>query len=305
MIVQITQARDELLLIKNLLPIWKKYADGFVFCLNDNTDDTRDYLESIKKQFNILEVIEHKSDDGKLVVETDRRQALLNTALKYSQKIICLDADEYLDGCVSKKQLDNLLEGDGNVLFYLNWIQYTNNSSIRIDGPWKNNIKDRIGFYKNPSKFPKAQKHSHHLPPGDKQIAIDLNYLFIAHLAWLDKTSAAVKQYYWKVDDYVNAKLHSIETYTIADYDASVNDFNWEESHFEYALKVDKNLFEHVNHSLNYKLKEIERLKRIHDIPNLGDWGYGIHDSSLYLKGLENYIVSLEHKLSQIAEIAK
>jgi hypothetical protein len=44
MIVQITIARNEYVLIKELLPIWKNYADGFVFMLDRNTDDTRQYL---------------------------------------------------------------------------------------------------------------------------------------------------------------------------------------------------------------------------------------------------------------------
>ena len=48
MIVQITMARDELVLIKELLPIWQKFSDGFVFCLDSTTDGTKQYLESVK-----------------------------------------------------------------------------------------------------------------------------------------------------------------------------------------------------------------------------------------------------------------
>jgi hypothetical protein len=40
MIVQITLVRNELPLIRELLPVWKKYADGFVFMLDTNTDST-------------------------------------------------------------------------------------------------------------------------------------------------------------------------------------------------------------------------------------------------------------------------
>ena len=38
MIVQITKTRNEKFLIEDMLPIWKKYADGFVF-LDDRSND--------------------------------------------------------------------------------------------------------------------------------------------------------------------------------------------------------------------------------------------------------------------------
>jgi hypothetical protein len=50
MIVQITLARNERILIEELLPIWKQYADGFVFLLDKNTDNTKEYLESVKDE---------------------------------------------------------------------------------------------------------------------------------------------------------------------------------------------------------------------------------------------------------------
>jgi hypothetical protein len=46
MIVQIVMARNESPLIKELLPLWKKYADGFVFMLDRNTDNTLEYLKN-------------------------------------------------------------------------------------------------------------------------------------------------------------------------------------------------------------------------------------------------------------------
>ena len=42
-------ARNEKPLIKELLPLWAKYADGIIFMLDRNTDDTLDYLNQVIK----------------------------------------------------------------------------------------------------------------------------------------------------------------------------------------------------------------------------------------------------------------
>lgn len=276
MIVQITKARDEITLIKELLPIWQKFADGFVFCLDTTTDQTREYLDSVREKYNILEIIEFNQSDDKLDVETDSRQMLFDAAMKYSNKIICLDADEYLDGTINKQQLESLLDSEKGVVYHLQWIQYTSKNSIRTDGPWKVNFKDRIGSYNGPAKFDWAQMHSSHLPLLNNQKVIHSDYLFIAHLQWLSKIHVAVKQYYWKTIDYVNNKKYNVHVAGTAAYDASVNDFNWESNWFSHSLKVDPEVFNKINILESYKYKEIKRLSEKHDVPNLNDWGLDI-----------------------------
>ena len=276
MMVQITMARDEMVLIKELLPIWKKFADGFVFCLDSTTDGTKEYLESVKEKYNILEIIENQQSDNNLPIETDIRQRLFDTAMKYSNKIICLDADEYLDGTINKQQLESLLDSEKGVVYHLQWIQYTSKNSIRTDGPWKVNFKDRIGSYNGPAKFDWAQMHSSHLPLLNNQKAIHSDYLFVAHLQWLSKIHVAVKQYYWKTIDYVNNKKYNVHVAGTAAYDASVNNFEWENQKFSHQLKVDENVFNKINIVENYKYKEIKRLNALHEIPNLNDWGLNL-----------------------------
>ena len=276
MMVQITMARDEMVLIKELLPIWKKFADGFVFCLDSTTDGTKEYLESVKEKYNILEIIENQQSDNNLPIETDIRQRLFDTAMKYSNKIICLDADEYLDGTINKQQLENLLDSEKGVVYHLQWIQYTGKNSIRVDGPWKVNFKDRIGSYNGPAKFSWAQMHSSHLPLLNNQKTIHSDYLFVAHLQWLSKIHVAVKQYYWKTIDYVNNKKYNVHVAGTAAYDASVNNFEWENQKFSHQLKVDENVFNKINIVENYKYKEIKRLNALHEIPNLNDWGLNL-----------------------------
>jgi hypothetical protein len=53
MIVQITITRNELFLIKKMMPLWQKYADAFV-CMDDrSTDGTYEYLIENKEKYNI------------------------------------------------------------------------------------------------------------------------------------------------------------------------------------------------------------------------------------------------------------
>ena len=279
MIVQITMVKNELLLIKELLPIWSSYTDGFVFLVDSSTDGTEEYLKSVSEKYNILEILVHDPKNNELRIETDIRQRLFDTAKKYSNNIICLDADEYLDGIMTKQELESLLTNSEDTVFHLQWIQYTSVNSIRVDGPWKNNYKDRIGSYKNDYKFSFAQMHSTHLPIPKNQNFIDSTKLFVSHLQWLNKNFVAVKQYYWKVTDYVNNKVHGVEVAGTKAYDDSVNNFDWEEEYFDFALKINQNIFEEVLNKDNYRVNYIIEESKKHNVPNLGDWGFNIHNS--------------------------
>jgi len=278
MIVQISMVRNEKKLIQELLPVWKSYADGFVFLLHNNTDTTEQFLEDVKSEYNILEVL--KVDDlvDKVTIETDLRQLLFNTGRKYSDKIICLDADEYLDGTLTKEDLFYLFEQNPNTVFYLKWLQYTSVDTIRVDGPWKNNYKDRLGTYSNYVKFIPAQNHSHHLPHPENILTLEEDTLRIVHLHWMDKTYAGIKQYYWKVLDFVNKKKFNVNTIPVQAYDDSVNNFQWEEEYTSHLLKVKPWIVKECGIIDNYRLPVIKNLTRTYDIPNLGDWGIGILD---------------------------
>ena len=40
MIVQITMIKNEIHLLREMMPVWKKYADGFIFMDDDSDDGT-------------------------------------------------------------------------------------------------------------------------------------------------------------------------------------------------------------------------------------------------------------------------
>jgi hypothetical protein len=274
MIVQITMTKNECFLLKEMLEVWKNYADGFVFLDDGSTDGTYEFLNKNKEKYNILSVLKSNQKDGELWMETNNRQSLYDEALKYSDKIICLDSDEYLDGTLSKQDLYNILESNKNVVFYLNWVQYTNTNQIRVDGPWKKNFKDRIGSYQYRALFQPTQMHSTHLPHTGSNLIIEKPHLFIAHLQWLDKKSVAIKQYFWKVTDFVNRFNFNIETVPASAYDQSVNNFNWEYENFDFNLKLDSNIYSIQDDKNNYKLQFIKENTKKYNIPDLGNWGF-------------------------------
>lgn len=271
--------RNELPLLKELFPVWKKYADAFVFLDDSSNDGSYEYLNENKEKFNILEIIKLNRNDSKLWVETDVRQMLFDAAAKHSPNIICLDADEYLDGALSKQDLESLLANNGDATYFLDWIQYTSENTVRVDGPWANNIKDRIGRYASGGKFQRAQMHSTHLPIAAKSLRIPRDQLFIAHLQWLNKNVVGVKQYFWKVMDYVTKSKFNEAVVDSSAYDGSVANFKWQEEYFDYPLRIRSDIFEDVTNSTNYKIKYIVEKTKEHSIPNLGDWGLNIMDS--------------------------
>lgn len=290
MIVQITITRDEAFLLKEMLPVWQKYADGFVFLVDsETTDNTREFLQENKNKYNILEIIEvdkHKVDPKEM--EGAVRQIVFDAAQKYSNKIICLDTDEYLDGPATKEQLENILEQNPNTLFFLQWMQYTSKNQRRVDSVWKEVFHDRIGSYTGPAYYGKAFMHTSHLPPTQKTVRISPEHLFVAHLQWLDKKWVGVKQYYWKVWDYVNHKEQNVHTINKNDYDVSVNNFNWQYENILYPLKINEKIYSTQNIKENTKLKYIVEQTKKHNIPNLGDWGMGIYEYATGLKTNNN-----------------
>ena len=281
MIVQITRTKNEAFLIKKMFPLWAKYADGFVFYDDGSTDDTVEFLKANKNKYNILEIIEGNKTENyikELKMETDERQPLYNAAYKYSNKIICCDSDEYLDGSFTKQDLEKLLESNPDTVFNLQWVQYTSQNNVRVDGPWGNNFKVRAGSYTSQGDFGIAQMHSLHLPPASKSKAINPSQLFIAHLQWLSKRWVGVKQYFWKINDYVNREIHGAEVIEASAYDVSVNNFKWQYSQYPIELKVDEKIYDSQDMKANYKLDYIKKYTRELDIPNLGDWGMGLYE---------------------------
>jgi len=278
MIIQITQTRSECFLIKELLPIWQKYADGFIFYDHFSNDDTIEYLQANKKKYNI-KIITPKSDEHPdKHFETHCRQQLFDEAFKYTNKIICLDSDEYLDGTLSKVELEKILDDNPDTVFYSQWTQYASKNTLRVDGDWSKSLNDRIGSYQNRYTFPPMQRHSLHLPPAKKAIPISPDKLFIAHLQWLDKRWVGVKQYFWKVTDYVTNKVHGHTIVGKEAYDNSVNNFQWSIAAAPVELKIRDDIYKIQDIKQHYKLKEIVRLTLQYDVPNLGDWDMGIYD---------------------------
>lgn len=281
-----TVTRNECFLIKHLLPVWKKYADGFVFMVDSQTtDDTREYLQANKEQYNILEVFDH---DWKVAnpheTESYGRQRLFDAAVKHTNNIICLDTDEYIDGVATKDQLEHILNSNPNTTCMLQWIQYTDKNTRRVDSVWRDVFHDRAGNFNKDAKFGKAFSHTAHVPANPRGVRIDPNQIFVAHLQWLDKRWVGIKQYFWKVLDYVHHLEHNVNIIKSSDYDVSVNNFAWSYEHFGFPLQITEDIYSTQSVKDNYKLQYVIECTQKYNIPNLGDWGMGIYDYCIKLQ---------------------
>jgi hypothetical protein len=281
-IVQIVRTRDELYLIKEMLPIWQKYADAFVFMDDCSIDGTYEFLTENAIKFNILKVIRVDRVDGEeLPIESEYRQQLYDEALKHSHKIICLDCDEYLDGAMTKQELNQMLDANPDTLFYSLWVQYTSRNQVRIDGKWASHPVDRIGSYVSRALFKHKQMHAEHLPMPAKYLNINYPNLFVAHLQWLDKKFVATKQYYYKIEDYVNRLKFNAEVVPAVEYDKSVNWDSWKYVSVDFPLKIREDIYRDQDISQTHKYKFMKEQIRKHNIPNLNDWGMEIHQQFL------------------------
>jgi hypothetical protein len=119
--------------------------------------------------------------------------------------------------------------------------------------------------------------HSEHIPHPGKQGAIDVTDLFIAHMQWLDKPTVAVKQYYWKINDYITKNKYKAETIPITAYDDSVANFKWEYEAFDFPLKIKYDVYSEQDIKSSFKYKFIKDKIKEFNIPNLNDWGMEIH----------------------------
>lgn len=263
-----------------MLPLWKRYADGFVFLTDACDDGTDEFLNDNAAKYNILGILNSNRDSNKLDIESDDRQRLFDNGLRHSSKLICLDSDEYLDGHMTKEELEGILDQHPDHLLELLWIQYTSQDEVRVDGPWGSAWSpDRVGSYTQRVLFPTAQMHSQHMPYGSnrKGIRIPPPHLFISHLQWIDKKAVATKQYYWKVVDYVNRTRFNAKTIDVKEYDVSVNNFQWQCVKFPFPLKVKPTIYQDQDITKNYKYQFIKESVTKYSIPNLNDWGMGIH----------------------------
>lgn len=280
-IVQISMIKNEIHIIKHMLPIWRKYADAFVFMDDNSTDGTYEYLIENKEKYNIRAVLRTEQKPNQIsFYESISRQQMFDEALKYSNKVICLDADEYLDGEFDKEDLVKLLNDNENTLFYSRWIQYVDANNIRIDGKWRVHWVDRFASYSDRTLYKDKQTHGEHLPVPNNAKYIDFPHIFVSHLAWMSsKKTIAIKQYHYKIWDYVNKLEFGVDIINPVEYDYSVNNFNWEIVPIRFTLQVPSTIYYEKDKKI-YESKEYNYIKENiskYNIPNLNDWGMNIH----------------------------
>ena len=86
-----------------------------------------------------------------------------------------------------------------------------------------------------------------------------------------------IKQYFYKILDYVHNLKYNVDIVPSSAYDESVRNFEWSYSNFDFPLKVRTDLFTQNNVNDNNRLQFIKESIEKYNIPNLNDWGMGIH----------------------------
>jgi hypothetical protein len=91
----------------------------------------------------------------------------------------------------------------------------------------------------------------------------------------------ATKQYYYKIEDYVNRLKFNAEVVPAVEYDKSVNWDSWKYVSVDFPLKIREDIYRDQDISQTHKYKFMKEQIRKHNIPNLNDWGMEIHQQFL------------------------
>ena len=261
MILQLTKLIHSKYFIEQLIPLWKEYADGFIFYDELLNDELYNYLVQNKEKFNILDIIRPSTSQKTILDNIDH--ILFKSGLKYTNNILVLDSNEYIDGNISKDELNEIFKKNNNSKIYIKSLQYTSCNTIRTNIPWRDTFKIKAIIFNEESSI-------NIIDNFDKAI-IDPEKLFIVNLACLDKHRAAIDTYYKKIQNWLLNK-NGQNTVPLSDYDTVMSNFIWEEEYVLYPLKLKSDFEIYDNILLTQKQSFILDNIIKYNIPNLNNW---------------------------------
>lgn len=218
--------KNEELLLKQILPIWKDYPiDEFVFYNDLSTDSTVEVIKEILgDKATVLEnkeqIIFNESHNRSMMLEHSREAG--------ADYVICIDADELM----SASMLDNfgtVLSANSKVDIRYFWYNVVGGDlkNYRQDPSYVENYRTFVLPMKHTGKFDMSQwkYHTPRTPPVNlpKVKAKKVGFL---HLQSMNERFYALKQLWYKHFELVNYN-HSVELIN-SRYDSVVNglDFN-------------------------------------------------------------------------------
>lgn len=218
--------KNEEILLKHILPIWKDYPiDEFVFYNDLSTDATAEVIKDVLgEKATILEnkeqVVFNESHNRSMMLEYSRAAG--------ADYAICIDADEL----ISASMLDNfgsILSANSKVNIQYFWYNVVGGDlkNYRQDPLYRQNYRTFVLPMANTGKFDMSQwkYHTPRTPPVNLP-QIKTQKVGFLHLQSMNERFYALKQLWYKHFEFVNYN-HTVE-FVNSRYDIVVNglDFN-------------------------------------------------------------------------------
>lgn len=228
--------KNEEILLRNILPIWKEYPiEKFVFLNDRSTDNTVDVIKHFLAER--AHIIDRETDQFH---EAKNRSAMLEWSRNKADFVIAIDADELLTS--------NFLENWNSIFEYskhydlkLFWFNVVNSiNKVRNDPAYVNNFRTFILNTKTCSSFDLSGEryHTPRTPVAGLQ-PIATKDVGVIHLQALNVKHYALKQLWYKHYEYVNYGYD--ENFINSKYDYVINGLQFNEVEMNKSLT--KNLF--------------------------------------------------------------
>jgi len=244
--------KNEGLILKEILPIWRNYPiDTFVF-LNDGSDD--DTVEVINETLGSRAVVLDRPLDK--FHEAKNRSKMLEYSRTKSDFVICIDADELLTVNMIT-HWEEVLKACSSFDLKMYWFNNVYDlSKIRQDPAYISNFRTFILNTRTCGEFDLTGER-YHTPrtPDNNLPVVGTKDVGVLHLQALNVNHYALKQLWYKHFEFVNYKYTASEINQR--YDHVVNNMNFCEvsipENMVAGLKFNAAIFDEISEKKGYK----------------------------------------------------
>lgn len=244
--------KNEGLILREVLPIWKDYPiDRFVFLNDGSDDDTADVIhEFLGSRAVVLDRPLEKFHEAK------NRAKMLEHSRDKSDFVISIDADELLTSNMLL-HWDQILKVCQNFDLKMYWFNSVFNvSTIRQDPSYVSNFRTFILNTKTCGNFDLSGER-YHTPrtPSNNLQPVGTKDFGILHLQALNVKHYALKQLWYKHYEFINYGYSASEINQ--KYDPVVNYLNFCETsipeHLVAGISIDSLVFDKISEKKGYK----------------------------------------------------
>ena len=244
--------KNEGLILREVLPIWKNYPiDSFVFLNDGSEDDTAEVInEILGSRAVILERPLEKFHEAK------NRAKMLEYSRNKSDFVISIDADELLTTNMIQ-HWDQIMKTCQDFDLKMYWFNNVFDiSTIRQDPAYVSNFRTFILNTKTCGEFDLSGER-YHTPrtPNNNLQVVGTKDIGVLHLQALNVKHYVLKQLWYKHYEFVNYGYSASEINQR--YDPVVNHLNFCEvsipSQLVQGIKIDSSVFDKISEKKRYK----------------------------------------------------